>query len=82
MTLPTVPLDAQSIVTSMCVYTNVASIICDPPTEYSGKLSIVSVLHKVCFKHHPNDYLKERGRIDLFILVMVSYQWILDFIVN
>ena len=50
------------------------SIICDPLTEYSGKLSIISVLHKVWFKHHLNDCLKERGRIGLFKLVMVSYQ--------
>ena len=61
---------------------NQCGIICDASTEYSGKLSIVSVLHKVWFKHHLNDSLKERGRIDLFKLVMVSYQWILGFIVN
>ena len=58
------------------------SVICDGSAEYGGKLSIASVLYKVCFKHHSNDCLKESGRIGLFKLVMVSYQWILGFIVN
>ena len=58
------------------------SVVCDASIEYGGKLTIVSVLHNVCFKHHFNDCLQESGRIGLFKLVMVSYQWILGFIVN
>ena len=63
--------------TAMGVY-----VICDRIAEYCGKLSIVSVLYKVCFRHHFNDCLKESGRIGLLKLVMVSYQWILGIIVN
>ena len=70
MTRLTVPLDAQSI-TCTCMYASVASYVTGQ--EYSGKLSIVSVLDNVCFKHHFNDCLKESGRIGLFELVMVSY---------
>ena len=83
MTWPTVQLDAQSV-TSTCMYANVCQcrVICDGSAEYGGKLSIVSVIYKVCFKHHFNDCLKESGRISLFKLVMASYQWILGFIVN
>ena len=62
------PLDAQSY---FYMHVCQCSIICDGTAKYGWKLSIVSVLYKVCFKHHFNDCLKESGRIGLFKLVMV-----------
>ena len=40
---------------SFYVHVRQCSITCDATIEYGGKLSIVSVLHKICFKHHFND---------------------------